>query len=81
MKKAALRTQLKIRNLVDDLLKKMVKWLYNNYRLILLPSFATKEMVRRLSRKISGRIGRAMLTWAHYRFKERLLFKSQEYPW
>jgi putative transposase len=81
MKKAALRTQLKIRNLVDDLHKKMVKWLCNSYRLILLPSFCTKEMVRRSTRKISVITATAILTWAHYRFKQRLLFKSQEYPW
>ncbi len=62
MKKAALRIQLKIRNLVDDLHKKMVKWLCNSYRLILLPSFGTKGIVRRLSRKISGRTARVMLT-------------------
>lgn len=81
MKKAGLRIQFKIKNLVDDLHKKMVKWLCANYQLILLPSFGTKGMVRRLSRKITGKTARAMLTWAHYRFRQRLLFKSQEYPW
>jgi putative transposase len=76
MKKAALRIQLKIRNLVADLHKKIVKWLYNSCGLILLPLSGTKGMIRRLSRKISaGTIG-PMLTWAHYRFKQRLLFKS-----
>jgi putative transposase len=81
MKKAALRIQLKIRSLVDDLHKKMVKWLCNSYRIIILPSFGTKGMVKRSTRKISASTTRAMLTWAHYRFKQRLLFKSQEYPW
>ncbi len=80
MKKAGLRIQHKIRNLVDELHKKMAKWLCSNYRLILLPSFGTKGMVRRLSRKISEETARARLTWAHYRFRQRLLFKSQEYP-
>jgi putative transposase len=80
MKKAGLRIQLKIRNLVDEL-HKMFKRLCSNYRLILLTSFGTKQMVRRLSRNISGETVRAMLTWAHYRFRKRLLFKSQEYPW
>jgi len=81
MKKAGLIIQLKIRNLVDELHKKMVKWLCSNCRLILLPSFGTKRMVRTLSRKISGETARVVLTWAHYRFRKRLLFKSQEYPW
>jgi transposase len=72
MKKADLRIQLKIRNLVDELHKKMVRCLCSNYRLILLPSFGTKRMVRTLNRKISGETARAMLTWAHYRFRKRL---------
>jgi putative transposase len=81
MKKAGFRIQLKIRNLVGELHKKMVKWLCSNYRHILLPSFGTKGMVRTLRRKISGETARAMLTWAHYRFRQRLLFEIQEYPW
>jgi len=81
MKKAGLRIQLKIRNLVYELHEKMVRCLCSNYRLILLPSFGKKRMVRTLSRKISGETARAMLTWAHYRFRQRLLFEIQEYPW
>jgi hypothetical protein len=50
MKKAGFRIQLKIRNLVGELHKKMLKWLCSNYRLILLPSFGTKRMVRTLSK-------------------------------
>jgi hypothetical protein len=52
MKKAALRIQLKIRNPIADLGKKMVKWLCNSHQAILLQSFGTKGMVRRLSMKI-----------------------------
>ena len=71
----------RIRNLVDDCHKKMVKFLCSNYDVVLLPSFETKRMVARSRRKIRSKTARAMMTWAHYQFKQRLLFKRQEYPW
>ena len=43
-KKAGRRIQKKIRNLVDDLHKKLCLWLCRNYRAILLPSFETKSL-------------------------------------
>ena len=81
MKQAGLRIQLKIRNLIDDVHKRMVSWLCWNYRTILLPSFETSNMVRRGKRRIRSKTARAMLTWAHYRFKQRLLNKAREFPW
>lgn len=71
----------RIRNLVDDCHKKIVKFLCANYSVVLLPSFETHQMVIRNQRKIRSKTVRAMLTWSHYRFKQRLLFKRQEYPW
>jgi len=32
-------------------------------------------------RRIGSKAARAMATWGHYRFKQRLLHKSREYPW
>jgi putative transposase len=76
LKKAGLRIQLKIRNLIDDLHKKIAKWLCENYQVILLPKFESQQMVSKLRSKTA----RAMLTLSHYRFQQRLLFKVQEYP-
>jgi putative transposase len=81
MKRAGLRIQAKIRNLVDDLHKKMVSWLCHNYKVILLPSFKTSHMLRRGHRRIRSKTARNMATWAHYRFKQRLLHKAREFPW
>jgi hypothetical protein len=39
--------------------------------MILLSSFGTKGVVRRLKRKITGKTARAMLTWAHYTYSNR----------
>jgi putative transposase len=38
-------------------------------------------MVKRAKRKIGSKTARAMLTWSHYQFKQRLLDKTKEYPW
>ncbi|KAL6074324.1 Transposase [Balamuthia mandrillaris] len=37
-------------------------------------------MVRRGHRRIGSRTARAMLTWSHYRFRQRLLNKAQQFP-
>jgi len=42
-----------------------------------LPVFESSKMVIKGQRKINSHT--AMLTWAHYRFKQRLLNKSREY--
>jgi putative transposase len=41
----------------------------------LIPSFETSEMVTKLNSKVS----RNMLTFAHYRFKQFLKIKAEEY--
>jgi putative transposase len=82
LKRAARRLCKKIHNLVDELHKKLVKWLVEQYHTILLPEFETQNMViRRANRRIGSKTARAMLTWSHYRFKQRLLDKTREYPW
>jgi transposase len=81
MKIAGLRIQSKIRNLVDEVHKKLSKCLCENYRKILLPVFETSNMVKRGCRKLHKKTARAMLTWSHFRFRQRLLSKSREYPW
>jgi putative transposase len=81
MKRAGRRIQKKIRNLVDDAHKKHIKWLCEQYDCILLPEFNTQRMVRRGQRKIRSKTAKAMLTWSHYRFRQRLISKVREYPW
>jgi putative transposase len=81
LQKVARRTRLKIRNLVDDCHKKLVKWLCEHYRVVLLPEFVTSQMLRRGQKRIDSKTARAMATWSHFRFKQRLLNKTREYPW
>jgi putative transposase len=81
MRRAWRKMQWRVHNLVDEAHKKIVKFLCANYEVILLPSFETQRMIVRNARKIGSKTARALITWSHYRFKQRLLFKRQEYPW
>ena len=65
MRKAAARLRRRIQNLVSELHKKVAAWLCKHFETIYLPTFETREMVTKLRSKTA----RAMLTWAHYRFK------------
>jgi putative transposase len=80
-KKRIMTWRFRIRNLVDELHKKLARWLCENYRLILLPKFETSKMVKRRMRKIGSKVARGLYTWAHYRFRERMLSKVREFPW
>ena len=75
MKKASQRLRWRIRNLVDDLHKKLAYFLVTRFDVILLPTFETQKMVSKLHSKTA----RAMMTWAHYRFKQHLKAKAEEY--
>jgi transposase len=91
MRRVWLRMHRRVRNLVDDLHRKTVKWLCESYRVILYPHYETSNMVIRERRAgdpyactlrgLSSKTARAMLTWAHFRFKQHLLHKIREYPW
>jgi putative transposase len=65
----------RIYDLIDDLHKKTANFLVRNFDNILLPSFETSNMVVKLRSKTA----RSMLTFAHYRFKQFLIVKAEEY--
>ncbi len=72
---AAARLRARIKNSIDDIQWKVAVWLCKNFNTILIPTFESSNMVTKLRSKTA----RAMLTWAHFRFKERLKFKATEY--
>lgn len=80
MKRAAMRLRKKIRSLVDEFHRKLAKWLCESYALVLLPTFEVSQMMPRGQRRIGSKTARAMATWSHSRFKQRLLDKTREYP-
>ena len=69
----------RIRNLIDEVHKKVAKWLTTEYRLIFLPTFETSQMVAKSGekkRRIRTKTVRQMLIWSHYRFKQTLKFQA-----
>ena len=78
MRKACLRSEKRIRNLVDEMHKKLIKWLDVNHDIVLLPKFETQQMVTKKKtdgkkRNINKVTARSMCSWAHYRFRKRLI--------
>ena len=80
LKKAWLRVLTQIKNLVNEVHKKLCKWLCDNYEVILIPEFRVSQMVNKKNkRKIRSKTARQMCTWAHYRFRKMLEAKAQTY--
>lgn len=72
LRKAAERARTKIQNIVNDVHKKVSRFLVDNYKVIFLPTYETSQMVLKSGRKINSKTARNMLTWAHYRFAQHL---------
>lgn len=73
MKKAWKRMIQRVKNLVNEVHRRTSKFLTDKFSHILLPSFETSQMTKKLGRNITTKTARKMLSWCHYRFKERLV--------
>lgn len=73
--KAMKRIRWKIKDLVNEIHNKTALFLCRMFDVIYLPTFETQKMVCKLRHKTS----RAMLGWAHYRFKRKIKAKAEEY--
>ena len=76
MRQAQERMRQRIVNLVDELHWQAARWLTSNYKPILPPTFETQDMTRRAGRRIRSKTARMMLSFRHYEFKRRLLWKA-----
>jgi putative transposase len=74
MRKALDRIRKKIKDLIGEIHHKAARFLCGFFDVIIIPPFETSNMVTKLRSKAA----RAMLTWAHYRFKEFLKHKASE---
>jgi len=79
MKKAQSRIRKQIKNLIKEIHFKTARFLVDNFDVILLPTFETSQMIGKACRKLRSKTVRAMVTWAHYQFKERLKNKALEF--
>ena len=78
MQGAADRLRRKIIAKVDELHHKTARFLVDNFDIILLPTFETKQMTGKAKRRIRSKSVRQMLGLAHYRFKMFLRHKAFE---
>ena len=76
LRKLSQQLRIKIKNLVDECHKKVACFLTSSYSVVIIPSFESSEMVYKAKRKINSKTARSMLTWAHYRFKQRLIYQA-----
>jgi len=77
LKKAFKRMSRKLKDLVDDAHKKIVKWLLENFSIIVIPKLDTNSFCRKnMSRIVKNKIK----AWRYCSFLDRLRFKNQEYP-
>jgi putative transposase len=79
LRRAARRARIRIQDLVNEVHKQLAKHLATNYDLVLLPKFETSQMIFKKNRKIGSQTARQMMTWAQYRFQQRLLFKCRQH--
>lgn len=79
MQKAADRMRHKIKDLVAELHHKAALFFVENFDVILLPTFETKNMVRKSGRKLRTKTVRNLLSFGYYKFKQFLKHKAFEF--
>lgn len=79
LKRSINNTRFKIKNLVDELHWKVIKFFTNRFKVIIFPPFNVSEMIKKSKRKISKKVVRSMNCLRFYDFKERLKMKCDEY--
>jgi len=78
MRMAADRLRDRIENLIDELHWKTIRFLTDNFDVIVYPTFAPSQMVPKSVRKIGRKSVRAMLNWSFGKFAVRLAQKCAE---
>lgn len=76
-KRALARMKHKVWDLIDELHWKTIRFLTENYDVVLLPTFETSQMVSKTKRKIRSKTVRAMLTFSFHKFGMRLQQKLE----
>jgi putative transposase len=51
--------------------------LLDSYDFIIVPKFETSKMVKKVDRVVNSKVARAMYTWRHFMFRQRLSSKAE----
>lgn len=78
LKRSIFKIRFKIRNLIDELHWKVIKFLTSRFKVIIFPPFNVSEMIKKSKRKLSKKVVRSMNCFRFFEFKERLKLKCKE---
>ena len=78
LKRSIFNIRFKIRNLIDELHWKAIKFFTSRFKVIIFPSFNIIKMVKKSKRKLPKKVVRSMYCFRFYEFKERLKLKCKE---
>jgi putative transposase len=78
IKKKIYKLRNKLKDKIMDLRNKGANYICKNYERILLPSFEVSQMVKK-EKDLNKMTKREMLSLSHYKFKQHIQHKSEEY--
>lgn len=78
LKRSIFNIRFKIRNLIDELHWKTIKFFTSRFKVIIFPPFNVSEMIKKSNRRLPKKIVRSMNCFRFYEFKERLKLKCKE---
>lgn len=78
LKRKVFNIRFKLRNLIDELHWKVIKFFTSRFKVIIFPPFNVSEMVKKSKRKLHKKVVRAMNCLRFFEFKERLKIKCKE---
>ena len=77
LRKRMYKLEKRMSNIIDDIHKKSSLFLCKNYEKVLIPEFHTQDMVS--MRKLGRKVNYSILRLKHYKFKQHLKMKGQQY--
>ena len=78
MRRAFLRGNERVRNIVDSFHWALADYLTARYDVVMLPWFDSQRMAKRGRRRIMSKTVRSMLSWRHSTFRQKLACKAEE---
>lgn len=78
LKRLIFKLRFKVRNLIDELHWKTIKFFTSRFKVIIFPPFNVSKMIKKSKRKLSKKVVRSMGCFRFFEFKERLKLKCKE---
>lgn len=79
LNKHIIKIKRRLKNKQDELQWKTSNWICKKYNKILIPEFEAKKMTEKKNRKIKSKTVRQMGLISHFKFRQKLKTKAEEY--